>query len=76
MRLGYLLIAGALTCPTIAYSAALFGHEIGHLQGARHNCEADSSLKPVPYGAWLSARPLSDAIMSYNCSASCPRLQY
>jgi hypothetical protein len=34
-------------CTTGYYS---FGHEIGHLQGARHNIESDPTLTPFKYG--------------------------
>ena len=58
-----------------------FAHEIGHLQGARHNPEADSNIYPFPYGhGYLYIPDGWRTIMSYN-SSSCPdgrctRLQY
>ena len=62
------------TCATGNYS---FGHEIGHILGARHNPEADNSVTPFPYGHGFR----NDAgnwrtIMSYNCPGGCPRLQF
>lgn len=59
-------------CATGYYS---FGHEIGHLQGARHNPEADPSSSPFPYGhgyyknSWRT-------IMSYNCPGGCTRQKF
>ncbi len=51
-------------CATGYYS---FGHEIGHLQGARHNPEADSSTDPFPYGHGF-CYPAGNwrTVMSYN----------
>ena len=66
------------TCATGYYS---FAHEIGHLQGARHNPEADSNTYPFPYGhGYLYTTGGWRTIMSYN-SSSCPdgyckRVQY
>lgn len=63
----------AVGCATGYYS---FAHEIGHLQGARHNPEADGSVSPFAYGHGFR----NDAggwrtIMAYDCPASCPRIQ-
>lgn len=63
----------AVSCATGYYS---FAHEIGHLQGARHNPEVDASTSPFAYGhgqrddigGWRT-------IMAYDCPASCPRIQ-
>lgn len=45
-----------------------FGHEIGHLQGARHNPEVDPSNNPFPYGHGYYYKPGRwRTIMSYNC---------
>lgn len=66
------------SCATGYYS---FAHEIGHLQGARHNEQEDSSTKPFAYGHGYrhdgSATALGwRTIMSYDCPESCTRLQY
>lgn len=73
----------ARSCSTGYYS---FGHEFGHLQGARHDTYVDSSTTPYAYGHG-HVNTSSDAtkrwrtIMSYNdrCSSlgyNCTRLQY
>lgn len=59
-------------CATGNYS---FGHELGHLFGARHNPEEDSSTTPYAYGhGYLSPNRNWRTIMAYNCSNGCPRL--
>jgi hypothetical protein len=62
-------------CATGYYS---FAHEIGHLQGARHNPEADSTNSPYKYGhGYLNVSGGWRTIMAYNDSANCcTRLQY
>jgi hypothetical protein len=61
-------------CATGYYS---FAHEIGHLQGARHNPEADSSSTPFAYGHGYYNEPGKwRTIMSYACPAGCTRLKY
>ena len=62
------------TCATGYYS---FAHEIGHLQGARHNPEADPTMLPFSYGHGYS-NPTANwrTIMSYDCPNGCPRLPY
>ena len=63
-------------CATGYYS---FAHELGHLQGARHDPANDSTSTPFAYGHGLqhtSPTPSWRTIMAYNCSPSCPRLQY
>ncbi|WP_179958327.1 M12 family metallo-peptidase [Chitinimonas arctica] len=60
------------SCATGYYS---FGHEIGHLQGARHNIAADSSTTPFSYGHGFQG-PSWRTVMAYDCSPSCPRLPY
>lgn len=56
-------------CATGYYS---FGHEIGHLFGARHNPESDSDKIPYPYGhGYLHANGWR-TIMAYNNSQICP----
>jgi hypothetical protein len=62
------------TCATGYYS---FAHEIGHLQGARHNREADPEASPFRYGhGYYNELEKWRTIMSYNCNAGCPRLPY
>jgi hypothetical protein len=61
-------------CATGYYS---FAHEIGHLQGARHNPEADPTNTPFPYGHGYYYQPGKwRTIMSYNCPGGCTRLKY
>lgn len=62
------------SCATGYYS---FGHEIGHLQSARHDPAADPTNAPYAYGhgyrydagGWRT-------IMAYNCPANCTRINY
>ncbi len=62
------------SCATGNYS---FGHEIGHLQGARHNQQADPTMAPFPYGHGYYHEPDSwRTVMSYDCPSGCTRLQY
>ncbi|MCH1930963.1 M12 family metallo-peptidase [Shewanella sp. A25] len=64
------------SCATGYYS---FAHEIGHLQGARHDPDTDGSTSPYPYGHGFrhtSLPPSWRTIMAYNCASYCPRLQY
>ncbi|MBE0456349.1 MAG: M12 family metallo-peptidase [Pseudoalteromonas prydzensis] len=61
-------------CATGYYS---FGHEIGHLQGARHNPENDPSTSPYAFGHGYQ-HPQSQwrSVMAYNCNSSCTRINY
>lgn len=60
-------------CATGYYS---FAHEIGHLQGARHNLEADGGT-PFDYGhGYYNLAEKWRTIMSYACPGGCPRLPY
>lgn len=62
------------SCATGYYS---FGHEIGHLQSARHDIATDGSLTPYAYGhGYRSPTNAWRTIMAYNCSPSCPRINY
>lgn len=66
-------------CATGYYS---FGHEFGHLQGARHDMFMDSSLFPFTYGHgyvnWTGNVGTSwRTVMAYgNACGGCIRLQY
>ena len=63
------------SCATGYYS---FGHEIGHLQGARHDRYVDSSTTPYAYGhGYVDPNKKWRTIMAYgnNCS-NCTRVQY
>jgi hypothetical protein len=61
-------------CATGYYS---FAHEIGHLQGARHNPGADPSDSPFPYGhGYYNAGAHWRTVMSYDCPEGCTRLPY
>lgn len=62
------------SCATGYYS---FGHEIGHLQSARHDIATDGTLTPYAYGhGFRSPTAAWRTIMAYNCSPSCPRINY
>lgn len=69
----------ARDCATGYYS---FGHEFGHLQGARHDVHVDTSTTPYPYGhgytypagAWRTIMAYNDACVA--AGTSCTRLQY
>jgi peptidyl-Asp metalloendopeptidase len=63
-------------CATGYYS---FAHELGHLQGARHDPANDPTASPFPYGhglQHLTPTPAWRTIMAYNCTGGCSRLQY
>ena len=63
-------------CATGYYS---FAHELGHLQGARHDPATDPTTTPFAYGHGFqhtSPPPSWRTIMAYNCSGGCSRLQY
>lgn len=62
-------------CATGYYS---FGHEVGHLQSARHDIATDGSLTPYAYGhGYRSPTNAWRTIMAYACtSGSCPRINY
>jgi hypothetical protein len=62
----------SLPCATGHYS---FGHEVGHLQGARHNPEVDNRLYPFPYGHGYQQGKWR-TVMSYQCPRPCPRLPF
>jgi hypothetical protein len=59
-------------CATGYYS---FGHEVGHLQGARHNPEADDTATPFAYGhGFFSVANRKRTVMSYDCPVGCTRI--
>jgi hypothetical protein len=63
------------TCITGYYS---FGHEVGHLQGARHDRYVDGSTTPYAYGhGFIPASKSWRTVMAYgnNCS-NCTRIQW
>lgn len=63
-------------CATGYYS---FGHELGHLQGARHDPANDPSTTPFAYGHGFqgsSGGAKWRTVMAYACPGGCPRLQY
>jgi hypothetical protein len=64
------------SCATGYYS---FGHEIGHLQSARHDPATDPSTTPYAYGhGYRSPTNAWRTIMAYNCTnaGGCPRINY
>lgn len=63
------------SCATGYYS---FGHEIGHLQSARHDPATDPSTSPYSYGHGYRYLGSPDwrTIMAYDCPGGCPRLNY
>ncbi len=61
-------------CATGNYS---FGHEVGHLQSARHDPANDSTNTPYAYGhGYQNPAGKWRTIMAYNCPGGCPRLNY
>ncbi len=61
-------------CATGYYS---FAHELGHLQSARHNPEADSTTTPFAFGhGYYNQANSWRTVMSYNCPGNCTRLPY
>lgn len=52
-----------------------FAHEIGHLQGARHNPLADPTTSPFAYGhGYYDTGKNIRTVMSYNCPGGCTRV--
>lgn len=64
----------AQDCATGYYS---FGHELGHLQSARHNPETDGSTTPYAFGHGYRD-PSSNwrTVMAYNCTSGCSRINW
>ncbi len=62
------------SCATGYYS---FGHEIGHLQSARHDPATDPTTTPYAYGhGYRSPTNAWRTIMAYDCTTSCTRINY
>ena len=62
------------SCSTGYYS---FGHEIGHLQSARHDPAADPSTSPYAYGhGYRYDSGKWRTIMAYACPGGCTRINY
>jgi hypothetical protein len=54
-----------------------FAHEIGHLQGARHDPDHDPTETPYKYGhgyQHTAGNPKWRTIMAYNCEGGCTRI--
>ncbi|MCF6363311.1 MAG: zinc-dependent metalloprotease [Gammaproteobacteria bacterium] len=66
-----------ISCATGYYS---FGHEVGHLQGARHIISHDSSIVPFAYGHGYCQPGVSNGwrtVMAYHCpNGDGPRIPY
>jgi hypothetical protein len=64
----------AQDCATGYYS---FGHELGHLQSARHNPETDSTSTPYAFGhGYRDPSNNWRTVMAYNCSGGCSRINW
>ena len=62
----------AQDCATGYYS---FAHEIGHVQGARHNPQIDAGTTPFAYGHGYYYEPGRwRTIMSYDCTGQSTRI--
>lgn len=65
--------AYAVTRQNCSAGNMTFAHEIGHLQGARHNPEQDGTLTPFAYGHGYCDDPGNwRTVMSYNTAGRCP----
>jgi hypothetical protein len=60
-----------------ATSNFVFAHEVGHLQGLRHNPEIDGNTSPFPHGhgaqRWLYNYR---TVMAYDCNSNCPTVAH
>lgn len=64
----------AQDCATGYYS---FGHELGHLQSARHNPETDGTTTPFAYGhGYRDPGSQWRSVMAYNCTSGCTRINW
>lgn len=68
--------AYALVSQTCALDNLSFAHEIGHLQGARHDETSDPSDTPFRYGHGYRYPPKWRTIMAYDCDQGCNRIPY
>lgn len=58
-------------CATGYYS---FGHELGHLQGARHDPHNDPTTSPFSYGhGYQDPAQNWRTVMAYDCTSGCSR---
>jgi hypothetical protein len=56
------------------YNNYSLAHEIGHLQGARHNPEDDAESSPFAYGhGFVDQSRKRRTIMAYDCPGGCTR---
>ncbi|NVJ62055.1 MAG: pre-peptidase C-terminal domain-containing protein [Gammaproteobacteria bacterium] len=61
-------------CATGYYS---FGHEVGHLQAARHDPSNDPTNSPYAFGhGYQYSQGGWRTIMAYNCSGGCTRINW
>lgn len=65
--------AFAITAGDCLTGSYVFGHEVGHLQGARHNPEADPTTTPFAYGHGKTDTENGfRTVMAYNDADQCP----
>jgi peptidyl-Asp metalloendopeptidase len=68
--------AFALVSETCALDNLSFPHEVGHLQGARHDPAADPSSSPYSYGHGYMLKGKWRTIMAYPGDCECNRIGY
>lgn len=69
--------AFAITTQKCATGYYTFGHELGHLLGARHNPEVDPNTQPFQYGhGYYPPSQNWRTMMSYDCPERCSRIPY
>jgi len=85
--LAYLMPDDALAYGVVYYNCITggnytFAHEVGHIQGARHDERTDPSNSPYAYGHGYihpstTASQNFRTVMAYDCTGrSCPEIQY